>query len=272
MIKHGFNRGRVDGTPSIRKIGKQLLIVQIYVDDIVVGETFDSLWYEFACEIKSEFEISMIGELSFFLGIQVKQTTERILISQSKYTQDLIKRFVMEGKNHARMPMSTIIKIYTDPIGKSIDPTLYKSMVGSLLYITTSRPDITFSVSVYARFQANPKESHTTAIKRILKYLSVTIDYEIWYSKDTNLSIVCYSDADWARSADDRKITSCECFYVWGNLVAWMNKKKKLNFSIHYRSQVYRNWKQLLTTFINKKIAWKIWFFSRLLDHLLWQF
>ncbi|KAF5471838.1 hypothetical protein F2P56_008604 [Juglans regia] len=99
-------------------------------------------------------------------------------------------------------------------------------MIGSFLYITGSRPDIAFSVGVCARFQANPKESHLTAVNRILKYLSATIDYGIWYSKDLNLSLVGYSDVDWTGNADDRKSTAGGCFYVGSNLVAWMSKKQ----------------------------------------------
>ncbi|XP_041003920.1 uncharacterized mitochondrial protein AtMg00810-like [Juglans microcarpa x Juglans regia] len=226
LLEHGFTRGQAGRTLFLRKIGKQLLIAQIYIDDIVFGATLDSLSYGFANEMKYEFEMSMIGELNFILGIQVKQTNEGIFISQSKYAKDFVKKFGMEGKTHARTPMSTSIKIRTNPTGKNIDPTLYRNMIGSLLYITASRPDITFSVGVCARFHANPKESHLTAVKRILKYLSATVDYGIWYSKDSNLTLVGYSDADWVESANDRKSTSGCRFYIGGNLVVWMSKKQ----------------------------------------------
>ncbi|XP_040987672.1 secreted RxLR effector protein 161-like [Juglans microcarpa x Juglans regia] len=132
----------------------------------------------------------------------------------------------MEGKTHAHTLISTSVKICLDSTCKNIDPTLYRSMIGSLLYITASRPDIAFSVGVCARFQANPKESHLTTVKRILKYLSATVDYGMWYSKDSNLSLDSYSDANWAGNVDDRKSTTGGCFYVGSNLVAWMSKKK----------------------------------------------
>jgi len=99
-------------------------------------------------------------------------------------------------------------------------------MIGSLLYLTTSRPDIAFSVGVCARFQVNPKESHLTAVKRIIKYVNDTLLYGIWYSKETNLVVAGYSDADWAGNADDRKSTSGGCFYEGNNLVAWMSNKQ----------------------------------------------
>jgi hypothetical protein len=152
------------------------------VDDIIFGATLDSQAHEFAEEMKQEFEMSMIGELTYFLGMQVKQTFDGIFISQAKYVKYLVKRFGIDGKSHASTPMSTSAKISTDLTGKQVDPTLYRSIIGSLLYLTASRPDITFSVGVCARFQANPKESHLTVVKRIIKYVNPTVHYGIYFS------------------------------------------------------------------------------------------
>jgi len=209
----------------IRNQGKHKLSAQIYVDDIIFGSTVDSQAHEFSEEMKQEFEMRMIGELTYFLGLQVKESSEGIFISQSKYAKDLVKQFGLDGKSHSRTPMSTSVKISADLTGKSVDPTLYGSMIGSLLYLIASRPDIAFSVGVCARFQANPKESHLTAVKRIIRYVNDTINHGLWYSKKTNLVIAGYSDADWASNADDRKSTSGGCFYVGNNLVARLSKK-----------------------------------------------
>ena len=107
-----------------------------------------------------------------------------------------------------------------------MDPTLYQSMIGSLLYLTASRPNIAFSVGVCARFQAAPKESHLTAVKRIIRYINGTSDYGIWYSRDLNECLVGYSDANWAGCIDDRKNTFSGCFYLGNNLVSWMSKRR----------------------------------------------
>jgi len=176
--------------------------------------------------MKQEFKMSMIGELTYFLGMQVKQTSEGIFISQAKYAKDLVKRFGLDGKSHARTPTSTNVKISANLTSKQVNPTLYKSMIGSLLYLTASRPDIAFSFRVCARFQANPKESHLTAVKRIIRYVNATVNYGICFSRETNLVLAGYSDADWAGNADDRKSTSGGCFYVGTNLVAWMSQKQ----------------------------------------------
>ncbi|XP_065630583.1 secreted RxLR effector protein 161-like [Quercus suber] len=125
-----------------------------------------------------------------------------------------------------RTPMSPNVKLTVDLLGKSVDPSLYRSMIGSLLYLTVSRLDISYSVGVCARYQANPKESHMIALKRIIKYVKTTAEFGMWYSKDTNGVLAGYSDADWAGNADDRKSTSGGCFYVGNNFVSWMSKKQ----------------------------------------------
>jgi hypothetical protein len=130
-----------------------------------------------------EFELSMIGELTFFLGFQVKQMREEIFISQEKYTKDLLKRFKMDECKPIKTPMPSNGHLDLDEGGKSVDQTLYCSMIGSLLYLTASRPDIMFSVCMCARFQASPKEAHLVAVKRILRYLKHTPSIGLWYPK-----------------------------------------------------------------------------------------
>ena len=122
--------------------------------------------------------------------------------------------------------MSSSTKLNVDSFGVEVSPTLYWSIIGSLLYLTASKPDIAFSVGVCARYQAAPKESHLTAVKRIIRYINGTPDYGLWYSKDSNACLVECSDADWAGSVDDRKSTSGGFFYLGNNLVSWMSKKQ----------------------------------------------
>ena len=117
-----------------------------------------------------------------------------------------------------------------DPSSQSVDVTFYRSMIGSLLCLTASRLDIAFSVGVCARFQSNPKESHFNAVKRIIKYVSGTCDFGLFYSKESNVSLVGYFVANWASNADDRKSTIGGCFYEGTNLVVWMSKKQNSVF------------------------------------------
>jgi transposase InsO family protein len=226
LVDKGFSRGGVDTTLFVKKEDNHMIIAQVYVDDIVFGSTSHSLSSNFADLMCSEFEMSMMGELSTFLGLQVKQFPSGMFVCQSKYAQNLVKKFGLEASKPASTPMSTTTKLCPDNSGKSIDPKLYRSMIGSLLYLTASRPDIACSVGMCARFQANPKESHLVAVKRIIRYVHGTTDLGLWYSCESNVVLVGYSDADWAGNVEDRKSTSGGCFYVGTNLVAWLSKKQ----------------------------------------------
>ena len=179
-----------------------------------------------------EFEMTMIGELTHFLRLQIRQQDSGIFLSQSKYAKNLVKKFGLESANFVRTPMSPNVKLTVELLGKSVDPSLYRSMIGSLLYLTASRPNISYSVGVCARYQANPKETHMTALKRIIKYVKTTTKFGAYYSKDTSDVLAGYSNADWEGNADDRKSTSGGCFYVGNNLVSWMSKKQNsISFS-----------------------------------------
>ena len=131
----------------------------------------------FTDEMKAMFEMSMIGELTYFLGLQVKQMDLEIYINQAKYARNLVKRFGLDDAAHAKTPMVANAKLTNDPSGEFIDVTLYRSMIGYLLYLIASRRDIAFSVGVCFRFQSNPKVSYSNAVKRIIKYVGGTCDY-----------------------------------------------------------------------------------------------
>ncbi|XP_071724406.1 uncharacterized mitochondrial protein AtMg00810-like [Rutidosis leptorrhynchoides] len=174
----------------------------------------------------SEFEMSMVGELNYFLGFQIKQGKEGTSITQEKYAKNLVKKFGLESSKPMRTPMGTNEHLSKDIEGEDADPTLYRSMIGSLLYLCASRPDLSHSVGICARYQTNPKESHVKAVKRIVRYVSGTTGLGLGYSKDTNIVLACYSDADMAGCVDDRRSTSGGCFYLGSNLVSWFSKKQ----------------------------------------------
>ena len=141
----------------------------------------------------------MMGELNFFLGLQIKQLKKRIFINQEKYIRDLLKRFNMEETKTMKTPMSSSIKLDKDEKGKCIDSTMYRGMIGSLLYLTTSRPNIMYSVCLCARFQSCPKESHLNVINRILKYLKGTMDIGLWYLKSHNFELIGFFECQLCR-------------------------------------------------------------------------
>ncbi|XP_050878658.1 uncharacterized mitochondrial protein AtMg00810-like [Lathyrus oleraceus] len=170
--------------------------------------------------------MSLVGELTYFLGLQVKQMDDTIFISQRMYAKSIVKKFGMENASHKRTPAPTHLKLTKDEKGVDVDQSLYRSMIGSLLYLTASRPDITFVVGVCARYQSEPKMSHITRVKKIPKYINGTNDYGILYSHNVNPMLIGYCDAVLASSANDRKSTPGECFFLGNNLIYWFNKKQ----------------------------------------------
>jgi len=181
---------------------------------------------QFIQQMQSEFEMSLVSELTYFLGLHVKQMEDIIFIFQSKYAKIIVKEFGMDNGAHKRTPAPTHLKLTKDESGISVDQSMYKSMIGSFLYLTTSRPNITFDVGVCARYQAEPNMSHLTQVKRILKYINSTSDYGILYSHSENSKLKGYCDANWAGSVDDRKRTSEGCFFLGNNLISWFSKKQ----------------------------------------------
>ncbi|CAM8953821.1 unnamed protein product [Rhodiola kirilowii] len=224
LINLGYVRGGVDKTLFVKHTRSDFIITQIYVDDIVFNSSNQRMVDKFVEQMQSKFKMSMVGELSHFLGLQVKQKMDGIFISQRKYARNLIKKFDLEKAAHKRTPAATHVKITKDEAGASLKQTLYSSMIGSLLCVKVGTPDISHAVRVCAR-QANPEESHLMDVKRIIKYVCGTAKYGLWYTKDTNSCLVGYCDADWAGNADDRKSTSGGCFFLGNNLVSWSSKK-----------------------------------------------
>ena len=226
LLNKGFKIGRVDTTLFTRIINEELFVCQIYVDDIIFGSTNPTLCKEFGEMMAREFEMSMIDEINFFFGFQIKQLKEGTFIHQEKYTKDILKKFKMDDCKPIKTPMPTNGHLDLDEGGKSVDQTLYRSMIGSLLYLTASRLDIMFSVFMCAHFQANPKESHISAVKRILRYLKHTPSIGLWYPKGASFTLLGYSDSDFARCRVDRKSTSGGCHLLGRSLVSWSSKKQ----------------------------------------------
>nr|GFB06977.1 hypothetical protein [Tanacetum cinerariifolium] len=205
LIENSFQKGLIDTTLFIKKKGKHIMLIQIYVDDIIFGSTNPKYCTKFSDLMVKRFEMSMMGEMKFFFGLQVNQFSNGIFINQSKYIIDILKRFSMENCDTVPTPMVEQAKLKLDLVGKPVDHTDYRSMIGLLMYVTSSRPDIMFATCMCARYQANPNEHHVAAVKRIFRYLKGTINLGLWYPKDSGFDLTAYSDADHAGCHLDRK-------------------------------------------------------------------
>ncbi|GJX92116.1 putative ribonuclease H-like domain-containing protein, partial [Tanacetum coccineum] len=184
LLGNGVKRGKIDHTLFIKKQKGDILLVQVYVDDIMFGSTNKDLCIGFEKLMKDKIQMSSMGELTFFLGLQVKQKEDGIFISHDKYVTEILKKFN-----------------YTD----------VKSMIGSLMYLTASRPDIMFAVCACARFQVTPKTSHLLAVKRIFRYLKGKPTLGLWYSRDSPFELVAYTDSDYGGATQGKKSTTGGC-------------------------------------------------------------
>nr|GFA88152.1 retrovirus-related Pol polyprotein from transposon TNT 1-94 [Tanacetum cinerariifolium] len=221
----GFTKGSIDPTLFITKHRGDILLVQIYVDDIVFGSTNPNLFKRFEKLMHSKFEMSM-GELKFFLGIQIHQPPRRIFINQAKYAQEILVKHGMTSCDGIGTPMATK-HLDADLSGTLVDQTKYRSKVGALMYITASRPDIMHATCYCARYQAQPTEKHLTVVKWIFRYLKDTIHMGLCYPKDTGFELTTFSDSDHAGCLDSRKSTSGGIQFLGGDkLFSWSLKKQ----------------------------------------------
>ncbi|GJV56037.1 putative ribonuclease H-like domain-containing protein [Tanacetum coccineum] len=190
LLSNGFQRGKIDQTLFIKSQKGHILLVQIYVDDIIFGSTKKELCDEFEKLMKDKFQMSSMGELTFFLGLQVQQKKKGIFISQDKYVHEILKKFNYTDVKSASTPTDLERPLVKDADADDVDEHLYRSMIGSLMYLTASRPDIMFAVCACARFQVSPKTSHLLAVKRIFRYLKMQTISMSLVSKDSPLELV----------------------------------------------------------------------------------
>ncbi|GJR07253.1 retrovirus-related pol polyprotein from transposon TNT 1-94 [Tanacetum coccineum] len=192
-----FSKGTIDPTLCIRREGKDILLM------------------------------SMMGKMSFFLGLQISQSPRGIFINQSKYAYEIIKKYGKESTEPIDTPMVEKSKLDEDPQGKAVDPIRYHGMIGSLMYLTASRHDLVFAVCMCAWYQAHPAEKHLHAVKRIFQYLRGTVNMGIWYSKDSSIALTAYADAVHAGCQDTKKSTLGSLQLMSDRLVSWSSKKQK---------------------------------------------
>ncbi|GJU35587.1 putative ribonuclease H-like domain-containing protein [Tanacetum coccineum] len=196
LLDNGFQRGKIDKTLFIKRHKGDILLM------------------------------SSMGELTFFLGLQVKQKKDGIFISQDKYVDEILKKFGFTEVKTTSTPIETQKPLLKDEDGEEVDVHMYRSMIGSLMYLTSSRPDIMFAVCACARYQVNPKVSHLHAVKRIFRYLKGQPKLGLWYPKDSPFDLVAYTDSDYAGASLDRKSTTGGCQFLGCRLISWQCKKQ----------------------------------------------
>nr|GEW68014.1 hypothetical protein [Tanacetum cinerariifolium] len=215
---------------------KLLEPVQVYVEDIIFGSTKKSLCREFEGLMHMKFQMNSIRELIFFLGLQVMQKDDGIFISQDKYVADILKKFDFSSLKTASTPIETNKALLKDEEVDDVDVHLYISMIGSLMYLTASRPDIMFVVCACARFQVTPKVSHLHAVKRIFRYLKGQPKLGLWYPRDSPFNLEAFSDSDYAGASLDRKSRIRGCQFLRKRLISRSKNKEETEEKIEVPS------------------------------------
>ncbi|KAK8934594.1 hypothetical protein KSP39_PZI014788 [Platanthera zijinensis] len=226
--QEGFTRSPVEATLYIKNSEEGKIIISLYVDDLILTGSSKAQIEEFKKKLKTKYEMTDLGPLKFFLGLQIKQFNDNIFISQEHYTKLLLKKFDMENCNPTLTPMSTTEKLTarTEEEEKA-DQEKYRSLIGSLIYLTNSRPDIENAVNILARFVSNPSSHHLAAARRILRYLQGTKEYGILYQKSPDFTLRGFTDSDWAGDINDRKSTGGYIFFAGSGPISWSSCKQR---------------------------------------------
>lgn len=198
LVQNGYRRGTIDNTLFIKQSRSHTILAEVYVDDIIFRSNDDDLSKEFIEVMAHKFEMSMMAELTFFLGLQVKQIPNGIFISQSKYVQDMLKKFIFSACKLSNTPMAPSSMIHAEIDVIDVNPTLYHGMIRPMLYLTTCHLGIMFATSICGRYQAHPKESHVKAIKCIFRYQKRSPNLGLWYSRDSPFELVGFTDSNYA--------------------------------------------------------------------------
>ncbi|GJU47024.1 putative ribonuclease H-like domain-containing protein [Tanacetum coccineum] len=228
LLENGFRRGTIDKTLFINKNKSDIMLVQLYVDDIIFSSTTQSMCTDFEYCMHKRFQMSSMGKLTFFLGLQVKQQPDGIFISQDKYVADILKNFDFCSIKTATTPIKLNKPLVKGEDGVDVDVHVYRSMIGSLMYLTASRSDIMFAVCACARFQVTPKVSHLNAVKRIFRYLKHQPTLGLWNPKDSPFKLEALSDSDYGGADLDRKLTTGGCQFLDRRLISWQCKKQTI--------------------------------------------
>ncbi|GKD29685.1 putative ribonuclease H-like domain-containing protein [Tanacetum coccineum] len=225
LLENRFRRGIIDKTLFIKKNKGDILLVHVYVDDIIFGSIKKSLCNEFEKKMHKRFQISSMGVLTFFLGLQVKHKDDRIFISQDKYVADILKKFDFVIVKTTSTPIETNKALIKDEESKGVDVHLYRSTIGSFMYLKASRPGIMFAVCACARFQVTLKVSHLHAMKRIFRYLKGQPKLGLWYPRELPFDLEDFSNSDYARASLDRKSTTGGCQFLGKRQVLWIQNQ-----------------------------------------------
>jgi hypothetical protein len=226
LIQNGFKVAPSDSSLFVKSKEGRLAIVLVYVDDLIITGNNTEEIQRIRENLSIRFQMKELGELKHFLGLEVERTKDGIFLGQQKYAKDLLQRYGMLDCKPIATPMDPNMKLQEDE-GKNLeDVTMYQRMVGSLIYLTLTRPDISYSVGVVNRYMSKPKKPHLDAVRHILRYVKGTINFGILYKKTKECQMLCYCDADYAGDYGTRRSTTGYSFSLGSGAISWCSKRQ----------------------------------------------
>lgn len=202
-------------------------MVSLYVDDLIFTGNDELMCVEFKSSMQREFEMTDMGKMKFFLGVEVYQGEDGIHICQKKYAKEVLERFNMGSCNFVKNPIvpGTVL---SKEGSEGTDATLYKQLIGCLMYLTVTHHDLMFVVCLLSHFMADPKEEHMMIAKRVLRYLSGTLEFGVFYKRSSDMNLMGFIDSDYVRDVNDRKSTSGYVFLLNGAAICWSSRKQEI--------------------------------------------
>jgi hypothetical protein len=220
-----FTKSKFDSNLYFKVTNDEPVILLLYVDDLfLTGE--EKLITDCKKKLVAVFEMKDIGLMHYFLCLEVWQSSEKIFLKQGKYAVEILKRFDMLECKAMNTPMETNLKLLVDTSSELADATLYIQIIGSLMYLMNTRPDICFSVNTLSQYLVEPRRVHLVAAKHVMRYLKGTLDYGLYYTGDHDFRVCGYTDLDWVGSVSDRKSTSRCCFSLGSAMTSWQSRKQ----------------------------------------------
>nr|KYP74196.1 hypothetical protein KK1_006865 [Cajanus cajan] len=228
LVSYGYVSAKCDHSLFIHSTANSITYMLVYVDDILItGNNVDFVQHVIS-NLNKIFPLKDLGELHYFLGIEAKSLNDgKLFLSQSKYASDLLHKLMQDAKP-VKTPLVPGCKFQSTRTEAAEDPSLYRSIVGALQYLTITKPDLAFTVNKLCQYMHRPLQSHWKIVKRVLRYINGTRDHGLLFEKSHNLHLIDYCDSDWASDQDDMRSTSGYCLFLGSNMISWMAKKQQV--------------------------------------------
>jgi hypothetical protein len=220
LVTSGFQTSNVDFSLYVKKEDHGIIIIVIYVDDLIITRDSDVDIFDLKKLLKQKFEMKDLGELCYFFGVEVIQSPKRIWLLQRQYASNKLSEYGMTGCKPISIPLEQNVKLSADEGDLVEDTTMYKRIMGSLIYMTITRPDLSYAVGVVSQFMQTPQKPHMDAVRHILRYIKHTLQCGIFYETKSQLQVHGYMDADWANNVSNRRSTNGFMFFFGSGVVS----------------------------------------------------